>query len=99
MNRKPNTSGIDKRWKEGDGRVRLAELLFLNPDSGHARAKVDGFLEAFRKLVWGRRRTVIVGFGTFEWRKWKNRIPTGERVETWRLAFKPGQHMRRREWK
>lgn len=92
-------AGIERRWKDGDGRLKLAELLFLNPDSGCSRERVDGFLGALKRLIWGRKRTVLVGFGVFEWRRWNNRLPTGERVETWRLAFKPSQRDRTRKWK
>lgn len=99
MNRNPDTSGIDRRWKTGDGRVRLAELLFLNPESGCARQRVDVVLDALKALVWGQKRTVIVGFGTFEWRKWRGNTPTAKKIETWRLAFKPGQYNRKRKWK
>lgn len=90
---------IDKRWKDGDGRLRLAELLMLNTDSGCARQKVDTFLDALLELVRTRKRTMIVGFGAFEWRRWKHPIPTGRKVETWRLAFKPSKYVRARKWK
>lgn len=93
------TKNLDKRWKNGDGRLRLAEMLVLNPDSGCARQKVDSFLGALLELVRTRRRTVFVGFGVFEWRRWKHPIPTGKTVETWRLAFKPSKYVRGRKWK
>lgn len=90
---------IDKRWKKNDGRTRLAELLMLNPDNGGSRQKVDSFLDALLRLVRTRRRTMLVGFGVFEWRRWKHPIPTGKTVETWRLAFKPSKYVRGRKWK
>lgn len=92
---------IERRWKKGkDDRLRLAELLCLNPDSICARAKVDSFLNALLELVRSRKRTLLVGFGSFEWKHDPHkRIPTGEMVETWRLAFKPGRYVKERKWK
>jgi hypothetical protein len=84
VNRRPDTSGIDRHWKEGeDDRVLVGRLC------GHSRRTVDSVLEALRRVIASSRRTKIVGFGVFEWKPWNNRLPTGMRVETWRLSFKP----------
>lgn len=99
MNRKPDTSGISRYWKDGDDRRRLAKLLALSADAPRDRKRVDGFLDAFLRMVRTRRRTSIVGFGVFEWRRWNIRIPTGEMVETWRLVFRPARTVRKRLWK
>ena len=65
-----------------------------------ALAKVDSFLDALLELVRSRKRTLLVGFGSFEWKHDPHkRIPTGEMVETWRLAFKPGRYVKERKWK
>ena len=96
MNRKPNMSGIDRYWKKDeDSRMDLARRMFggkeFPPDY---REQVDRFLDSLMSLVKSRRRTKFVGFGSFEWHPWKNRIPTGRMVETWRLAFKPGRYVK-----
>lgn len=93
--KQPNMTGIERRWKPGeDDRIRLAEKLYRNPDSGTNRAVIDEFLDALLSLVKSRRRTKFVGFGVFEWKPWRNRIPTGKRVSTWRLTFKPGRYVK-----
>lgn len=87
MNRNPEIRGIMKYWKPGeDDRVLLK-------DRGLPRRYVDLFLDALWRVVSTRRRTKFVGFGAFEWRPWRKRLPTGKMVETWRLAFKPGRYL------
>ena len=94
-NPKPNMVGIDRYWKKGeDDRVILAKKLSMDPDEAGTRGLVDKFLSALWKTVSTRRRTKFVGFGVFEWKPWRNRIPTGEFVETWRLSFKPGRYVK-----
>lgn len=95
MNAKPNTEGINRYWKKGeDDRVALAAKMKANPRDEDTRKTIDGFLDALMALVKSRRRTKFVGFGVFEWKPWNNRIPSGERVKTWRLTFKPGRYVK-----
>ena len=95
MNLKPNISGISRYWKEGeDDRREVAKSLGLKPDNRSDRKLVDFFLEGLLATVTSRRRTKLVGFGDFEWKKWNNRLPTGRFVETWRLTFKPGRYVK-----
>lgn len=95
MKRAYNVAGISKYWKRGeDDREVLARQLGLNPKDEGDRSKVDGFLDALMHVVKRRRRTKFVGVGVFEWKPWESRIPTGERVSTWRLTFKPGRYVR-----
>lgn len=91
MNRNPETSGISRYWKAGeDDRVGVRERC------GLGRKTVDAVLDALIGMVFSRRRTKIVGFGAFEWRRLRGkRIPTGQTVDTWRLAFKPGRYAKK----
>jgi len=76
--------GIEKRWIPGeDDRILLASCSGLKPP------QVDAALEGLWRVLVSRPRTKFVGFGVFEWKRWRNRIPTGKFVETWRLAFRP----------
>ena len=95
MNLKPNTSGIRRHWQAGeDDRREVAKSPGLKPDNRNNRKLVDFFLEGLLATVTSRRRTKLVGFGVFEWKKWNNRLPTGRFVETWRLTFKPGRYVK-----
>lgn len=86
-NKSPDTSGIDRYWKEGeDDRVGIRALC------GEKKETVDSVLTALQTIVFSRRRTKIVGFGVFSWMPWKRRVPTGNVVETWHLAFKPSRY-------
>lgn len=90
MNSCPDTSGITKYWKRGeDDRLDLAKA------SGLAEREVDRALDGLWSVILSRRRTKFVGFGTFEWRPWRRRIPTGKAVEAWRLAFKPSRYAKK----
>lgn len=91
MNPNPDLSGITKYWKPGEDD---RELLRRHA-GGLPREHVDAFLRGLWNLVSSRRRTRLVGFGAFEWRPWRNRLPTGRFVETWRLAFKPSRYARK----
>lgn len=87
---KDGAKGISKRWVPGrDARVDIREA------SGLSRVAVDKVLDALWRHVVSNPRTKIVGIGVFEWRRWRHPIPTGRMVETWRLAFKPSQYLRR----
>jgi len=86
-NRDPRQDGITKYWKPGEDDRELLRLRM-----GAAREHVDGFLEGLWGLLRSRRRTKFVGFGVFEWRPYRRRLPTGRMVETWRLAFKPSRY-------
>lgn len=91
-NRKPNTSGITKRWQPGyDARCLLEKrLLDRCFDPRDIRWKIDTFLEELMALVDSNERTVFIGVGTFKWSPWRTRVPrTGEVKESWHLAFKP----------
>lgn len=89
MNMDPDLRGITKYWKPGeDDRELLRRRAGRLP-----RRYVDLFLHGLWSLVSSRRRTKIVGLGSFEWKPWKNRLPTGKFVETWRLAFKPSRYL------
>lgn len=95
MNSKPDVSGISRYWKRGeDDRRVLARVLKMNPDDETNRNLIDFMLEGLLKTIKSRKRTKIVGFGVFEWLRWNNRLPTGQRVETWRLTFKPGRYVK-----
>ena len=84
MKAKTDMSGIERRWVPGeDDRVWLAQY------SGLSRKQTDKALAGLWQLLVSKPRTKFVGFGTFEWKRWRNRIPTGRFVETWRLAFRP----------
>lgn len=86
MNTRPDTTGIEKRWVPGeDDRPLLASYSGLKP------RQVDKALDGLWRLLVSRPRTKFVGFGVFEWKRWRNRIPTGRFVETWRLAFRPSR--------
>ena len=90
MNRKPDMSGISRYWKpDEDDRVWLARY------GGLTREQTDNALKGLWKLILSKPRTKFVGFGTFEWRPWRRRIPTGRMVDTWRLAFKPSRYVKR----
>lgn len=82
MNKHPDTTGITKRWTDEDARREILKESGCNPE------QVDRVLLALSKVITRNRRTKIIGVGVFEWKPWKNRIPTGRFVETWRLAFK-----------
>lgn len=88
MNDKPDTKGIERRWVPGeDDRALLATYSGLRP------RQVDDALDGLWRLLASRPRTKFVGFGVFEWKRWCNRIPTGRKVSTWRLAFKPSRYV------
>ena len=97
MNVDPNTSGITKYWRDGadDRRLVLDELSLGSGGRRVGRGHVDELLRALWAVVSRRRRTKLVGFGVFEWRPWRRRLPTGRMVETWRLAFKPSRYAKR----
>lgn len=99
MNKHPDTSGIERRWKDEDARRKLARALLMDPDNLTSRRSVDGMMSSLEDVIRSHRRSLFVGFGVFEWRKWKNRTPTGKRVEVWRLTFKPARNMKERKWK
>ena len=89
-NRNPNTSGLERRWKPGeDDRVDLRD------GCGVPRSHVDAVIDALQDLLLSRRRVKIVGFGSFEWKPWNNRLPTGARASSWRLVFRPSKYARR----
>lgn len=96
-NRNPNTSGITKRWQPGyDARCLLEKRLLSRCFDPHdIRWKINTFLEELMDVIVHNRRTRIVGFGVFEWKPWNGRLPTGERVSTWSLTFKPCRHKER----
>ena len=87
MNNKPNISGITRYWKPGED-----DRILIMQESEVSRGTVDRVLNAFQRVIFSRPQTKIVGFGKFSWKRWHNRIPTGEFVETWRLAFKPSKN-------
>ena len=91
MNRIPDTSGISRYWKPGeDDRISVRE------GCGLSRKTVDAVIAAMLETILSRRRTKLVGFGVFEWRRLKGKkLPTGGMVDTWRLAFKPGRYVRK----
>lgn len=90
MNIEPDTSGISRYWKSGeDNRVDIHAVCQVEPDI------IDDVISAIQKVVTSRRRTKIVGFGVFEWKPWRNRIPTGRFVDTWRLSFKPCRYAKK----
>ena len=91
MNLDPSIRGITKYWRAGaDDRALLAKAA-----GGLPGRYVDAFLAGLWELVSRRRRTKLVGFGVFEWRPWRRRLPTGRKVSTWRLVFKPSRYSRR----
>lgn len=98
MNRRINMNGISRYWKPGeDDRTVIAEALYGTPDpTQKQRTDLDKAIDALFSVVMTRRRTKIVGVGVFEWVPWNNRIPTGHKIETMRLKFKPGRYVRRR---
>lgn len=101
MNRRPNTTGITKYWVDGED-DRVALLARLRLGFGGARVKrghVDEFLGALWDVLTSRRRAKFVGFGVFEWKPYRRRLPTGRMVETWRLAFKPSRYAKRYDGK
>ena len=86
-NRSPEQSGITKYWVPGeDDRCALRQV------TKQTKERVDLMLDGLWELVRSRRRTKFVGFGVFEWRPYRRRLPTGRMVETWRLAFKPSRY-------
>lgn len=87
---KINTSGIAKRWVPGED-----DRVWLMHYSGLTRKQTDRALDGLWRLIVSRPRTKIVGFGVFRWAPWRKRIPTGEFVETWRLAFKPSRYVKK----
>lgn len=88
-NRHPNMSGIDRHWRRGeDARVLVAEAMRADPRDPRVRESVDSVVSALLDTVMSNRRVKVVGFGVFNWIKWRNRVPTGETVDTWRLTFK-----------
>ena len=82
-----DTSGIERRWVAGED-----DRIWLSRYSGLSKAQTDRALNGLWKLLVSKPRTKFVGFGVFEWRPWRNRIPTGEFIETWRLAFRPSRY-------
>lgn len=90
MNRKPNTQGISRRWVPGeDDRVLVAEA------TGLGERTVDRFFDGLWRVLSTQRRTKIVGFGVFEWKRWRNRLPTGRMSDVMRLVFKPSRYTKR----
>lgn len=88
MKIKADVSGIERRWIPGeDDRILLAAYTGLKP------RQVDDALDGLWRVLVSRPRTKFVGFGIFEWKRWRNRIPTGKVVETWRLAFRPSRYV------
>ena len=95
-NRNPRQDGITKYWKPGeDDRPALLKYLRLDGGRRAGRGHVDGFLSGLWRMLSSRRRTKFVGFGVFEWKPYRRRLPTGKTVETWRLAFKPSRYARK----
>ena len=90
MKSKINTSGIAKRWVPGED-----DRVWLMHYSGLTRKQTDRALDGLWRLIVSRPRTKIVGFGVFRSMPWHKRIPTGEFVETWRLAFKPSRYVKK----
>lgn len=90
MNRNPNTAGITKYWVKGSDDRGL-----LMKSCGCSAEATDRFLDGLWRLLTRRRRTKFVGVGVFEWRPWRNRLPSGRMVETWRLAFRPSRYAKR----
>lgn len=84
MKAKTDMSGIERRWVPGED-----DRVWLSHYSGLTRRQTDRALTGLWQLLVSKPRTKFVGFGTFEWKRWRNRIPTGRFVETWRLAFRP----------
>lgn len=90
MKAKTDMSGIERRWVPGED-----DRVWLSHYSGLTRKQTDRALTGLWQLLVSKPRTKFVGFGTFEWKRWHNRIPTGEFVETWRLAFKPSRYVKK----
>lgn len=87
-NRDPQQAGITKYWRVGyDDRCVLRRV------TRQSKERIDRLLDGLWKVISTRRRTKIVGFGVFEWRPYRRRLPTGVMIETWRLTFKPGRYL------
>lgn len=94
-NLNPNTSGINRYWVEGEDDRHAIEAKCIENRAGLFRKDIDAVLSALMDVIVHNRRTKIVGFGVFEWKPWNGRLPTGERVSTWSLTFKPCRHKER----
>lgn len=91
MNMDPDIRGITKYWRPGkDDRELLRKRT-----GGLPKRHVDLFLHGLWSLVSSRRRTRIVGFGTFEWKPCRRRLPTGRTVDTVRVVFKPSRYAKK----
>jgi len=89
-NRNPKYAGISKYWVKGeDDRHALMKATQFSQDC------TDMFLRGLWRVLSSRRRTKFVGFGVFEWRPFRRRLPTGRMIETWRLAFKPSRYAKK----
>lgn len=87
-NRNPRQSGITKYWRVGyDDRCVLQQV------TRQPKERIDTFMDGLWAVISTQRRTRFVGFGVFEWKPYRRRLPTGRMVETWRLAFKPGRYL------
>lgn len=86
-------SGITRYWKRGeDDRTEVRRRC-----PGMEKDTIDRVLRALFATIVSKRRTKLVGYGVFEWKPWNNRLPTGQFVKTWRLAFRPARGMRKYE--
>ena len=87
MNPNPDTKGIVRKWSPEDARCDI-----YNACPGVTTEQIDMVLGALQRTLASRARTKIVGFGVYEWKRWRNRIPTGKFVDSWRMAFKPSRY-------
>lgn len=93
MNRNPNTSGIERRWKDGDDRIAIRKLCGLEP------SEVDKVLSALWETLLSQKLTRIVGIGVFEWVPWKCfSHKRGATINSWRLSFRPNRYNKEMKW-
>lgn len=90
-NHNPVQTGITKYWVAGED-----DRCALRQATKQPRRLIDLMLDGLWTLISTRRRTKFVGFGVFEWRPYRRRLPTGKMVETWRLTFKPSRYVSKR---
>ena len=86
----PVQDGITRYWRVGeDDRCALRQV------TRQPKERIDAMLGGLWELISSRRRVKFVGFGVFEWRPYRRRLPTGNMIETWRLAFKPSRYAKK----
>jgi len=76
------------RWSDDVRLEMIREIVGRKAPVVQADADmVTKVVNALARVVGRRRKSVVPGLGTFEWKARRGRIPTGEVKKGWRLTF------------